>query len=175
MSEQPGRYQRSFTGLIAAMAVLVALVVAYVLIRGIARTDPPNPAQPVDYRQPAHYARSVADYPLLAPGRLPSGWIATSVRFTPGADQSWHLGTLTGDREYVGLEQADRSSSDMVEQYVDPDAIRGDDRTIDGQTWQTWSDDGGDRALVREAHGATTVLVGAVPESTLEDYLAALR
>jgi hypothetical protein len=112
---------------------------------------------------------------VLAPRSLPPGWIATSVRFTPGQDQAWHLGTLTGDRKYVGLEQADRAASDMVEQYVDPDATRGDDRTINGETWQTWSDAGGDHALVREAHGVTTVLVGAVPESTLESYLGTLR
>ena len=41
--------------------------------------------------------------------------------------------------------------------------------------WETWSDAGGDQALVREAHGVTTLLVGAVPDSTLERYLATLR
>ena len=176
MSEQPGRYQRSFGGMVAAMAVLVALLIGYVLVRNLFYSDDaPNPVQPVDYHQPAHFARQTADFPLMAPRRLPPGWIATSVRFTDGEDQAWHLGVLTGDRKYVGLEQAEASAADMVEKYVDPDATQGSDRTIHGRSWQTWSDAGGDHALVRESHGATTLLVGTVPESTLEDYLRTLR
>jgi len=176
VSEQPGRYQRSFGGMVAAMAVLVVLVAGYVVLRNVFySTDAPNPVQPVDFQQPAHFARRSADFHLLAPRRLPSGWIATSVRFTDGEQQAWHLGTLTGDRKYVGLEQAQDSAPDMVEKYVATDATRGKDRTIDGRTWQTWSDESGDQALVRESHGTTTLLVGTVPESTLENYLATLR
>jgi hypothetical protein len=176
VSEQPGRYTRSFGGLVAAMAVLVVLVGGYVLVRSVFYgTDTANPVQPIAYQQPVHDARHSADFHLLAPRSLPPGWIATSVRFTDGDDQAWHLGALTAGAKYVGLEQAERSAPDMVEEFVDPDATRGSDRTIDGQTWQTWSDAGGDQALVRETHGVTTVLVGPVPESTLENYLATLR
>ena len=178
MSEQPGRYQRSFGGMVAAMAVLVALLVGYVVVRNIFySTDGPSPVQPVDYQQPAHYARRAADFHLLAPRSLPPGWIATSVRFTAGQDQdqAWHLGALTSGGKYVGLEQAQTSAADMVDKYVDPQATQGKDRTIDGRRWETWSDAGGDQALVREAQGVTTLLVGAVPESTLESYLATLR
>jgi hypothetical protein len=100
VSEQPGRYQRSFAGMVAAMLVIVVIVAGYALVRGIFySTDTPDPAQPVDFQQPAHYARRTADFHLLAPRSLPPGWIATSVRFTPGQDQAWHLGTLTGDRK----------------------------------------------------------------------------
>lgn len=175
MSEQPGRYQRSFTGMIGAMVVLLLVVGGYALFRELNRDDPPSPVKAVDFVSPAKYARSEADFALLAPAELPDGWIATSVSFTSGDEQAWHLGCLTDDRRYVGLEQADRPVSDMVEDYVDEDATQGDDVTVGGETWETWTDAGEDLALVRESGDVTTLVVGRVPQETLEQFIATLR
>jgi hypothetical protein len=175
VSEQPGRYQRSTAGMLGAMLVLLLVVGAFVVFRELNRDEPPNPAVAQDFLTPAKYARTAADFPLLAPDRLPDGWIATSVSFTDGKRQAWHLGTLTDDRRYVGLEQAERPVDGMVEDYVDPEATQGDDVTIDGQTWQTFTDSGDDLAIVRQADGVTTLLVGPVSEATLEELLATLR
>ena len=175
MSEQAGRYQRSFTGMIGAMIVLLLVVVAFVVFRDINRDDPADPVKPVDYAAPAEYARTQATFPVLAPRRLPEGWMATSVGFVGGEEQSWHLGTLTEDRRYVGLEQADRPVSAMVEDYVDENATQGEDVTIDGETWESWTDEGDDLALVRDTDEVTTLVVGRVSQSTLEEFLATLR
>jgi len=175
MSEQPGRYQRSFSGMVGAMVILVLVVVGFVVFRDLNRNDPPSPVHPVDWVTPAKYARTAADFPLLAPHQLPDGWIATSVGFTPGKKQAWHLGCLTGDRRYVGLEQSHQPIPAMVEQYVDPDASQGDDVTTAGQTWQTWTDSGGDLALVRRGADLTTLVVGRVPQATLETFIATLH
>lgn len=175
MSEQPGRYQRSFPGMVGAMLVLVLVVSAFVLLRDLNRADPASPVEPVDFAQPAEYARSEADFALLAPDELPEGWYATSVRFIAGEEQAWHLGVLTDERRYVGLEQADRPVSDMVDDFVDEGADKGQDVMIDGQTWETWTDEDDDLALVRQTDDVTTLVVGAVPQATLEQFLATLR
>ena len=175
MSEQPGRYQRSFSGMIGAMVILVLVVVGFVVFRDLNRNDPPSPVQRVDFLTPAKYARTAADFPLLAPHELPDGWIATSVSFTPGKKQAWHLGCLTGERRYVGLEQSHQAIPAMVEQYVDPDASQGGDVTTAGHTWQSWTDSGGDLALVRRGDDVTTLVVGRVPQATLETFIATLH
>lgn len=175
MSEQPGRYQRSFAGMIGAMIVLIAVVAVFVVFRDAVRNDPANPVQPIDYDTSADYARSQADFELLAPDELPEGWIATSVRFDVRGRQAWHLGVLTDQERYVGLEQAERPISAMVEEHVDEDAAQGEDVTVDGESWQTWTDSGDDLALVRDSGDATTLVVGRVPQETLEEFLATLR
>ena len=174
MSEQPGRYQRSVSGLVGALVLLVVVIGAFVVFRDSTRTTPTNPVEPVEWRGAASYAREEADFGLLAPRRLAPGWYATSVRFEQGDDESWHLGMLTGEGRYVGLEQRADSAGTMVEEFVDEEAARGDEVVVDGQTWQAWSDDR-DQALVREADDVTTLVVGTVPQDVLVDFVSSLR
>jgi hypothetical protein len=175
VSTQAGRYQRSFSGMVGAMVVLLLVVAAFVAFRSAVRDDPASPVQAVDYLHPAEFARSEARFEVLVPSALPEGWIASSVRWTGGREQSWHLGLLTGERKYVGLEQADRPASGMVADFVDADAVRGEDVELDGRSWQQWSDSGHDVALVQEQRGVTTLVVGSVPEATLEEFVTSLR
>ncbi len=175
MSERPGRYQRSFSGMVGAMIVLVLVVALFVAFRAINRTEPENTVDAVDYTRPAEFAREQARFPLLAPAELPEGWRATSVRFDNGRDQAWHVGFLTGDDDYVGLEQADESAERLVQEHVDEDATEGDPVTVDGDRWQSWTDDGGDTALVRETDQITTLVVGTVEQDTLVEFVHTLR
>lgn len=165
MSERPGRYQRSFGGMVGALIVLVGAVGAFVVVRSVFQADPADPVPSVAYQQDLAYYRSQARFPLLAPPSTPDGWKATSVRFVPIRPQSWHLGFLTDDRRYIGIEQSRRTISEMVAEFVDEkDATRGEDVEIDGVTWQTFTDSGGDTALVRRANGVTTLVVGSDSE-----------
>lgn len=170
---QAGRYQRSFSGLIGSMVVLLVVVGAYVAFRAVNRTEPADPVRPVEWERSVDYARDQADFDLLAPDELPTGWIATSVRYTGGRDPHWHLGMLTGQRQYVGLEQEDRSAEDMVADYVDAEAQQGEDVEIGGQTWESWFD-AEDQALVLEGEDVTTLVVGTVPQETVVDFVASL-
>ncbi len=44
------------------------------------------------------------------------------------------------------------------------------------RSWETWSDEGGDLALVREAGGTTTLVVGhEVPRDELVAFAESLR
>lgn len=173
--ERAGRYQRSVSGMVGAMLILLLVVVGFVVLRGGIRADPGNPVEPVDVAGPAEFARTEATFPLVAPDPLPAGWIATSVRFERGDDPAWHVGTLTDERRYVGLEQSTDSATRMVERHVDEEAERGAEVEVAGATWVTWTDAEGDLALVREEPEVTTLVVGRVDLATLETFVATLR
>lgn len=188
--ERPARYQRSFGGLIGAMLVLLLGVGTFVVLRDANRLDPAPSVQAVDYVRPAQFAQEEAGFEVLAPPELPEGWSATSVRFDDGDDgdeQSWHLGLLTADQRYIGVEQAERTVAAMVEDFVDVDARQGGEVEVRGETWTAWSDPGrdpgadpstepeGDLALVREDEGVTALVVGTVSQDALSDFVATLR
>lgn len=176
VSGQAGRYQRSAAGMVGAMLVLVAVVVAFVVFREANREDPVSPVRAVDYSRDADYAREQASFDLLAPAALPNGWRATTVEYVPGPEDRWHLGILTEKQRYVGLEQADDSVQTMLETYVDPTTEQGEPVLVNGVRWSTWSDAGGDLALVRRVNGTTTLVVGhEVPPAELVDFAASLR
>jgi hypothetical protein len=162
--------------MVGAMLVLLVVVVAFVVFRDVNRSDPPSPVQDVEYAQAAEFAREQAGFELLTPPTLPAGWRATSVRFVPGADERWHLGMLTDEDRYVGLEQAEVSVESMLETHVDEVVERGEPVTVDGQRWETWTDEGGDLALVRRDGETTTLVVGhEVPVDELAAFTASLR
>jgi Protein of unknown function (DUF4245) len=176
VSEQAGRYQRSAGGLVGALVVLVVLLLLWVAFRSLTANDPDTGVRTVDYAPVVQPARQAADFDLVAPASLPPGWRATSVRFTDTVPQHWHLGLLTGQGRYVGLEQGGEGPRSFVEQYVDEAATRGASVDVAGRAWTTYTDAQGDLALVRRERGTTTLVVGHdVPRSTLESFTAGLR
>jgi hypothetical protein len=176
VSEQSGRYQRSFGGLVGSMIVLVALILVWVGFRALTSSTPDDPVQTVDYHQDVPAARRAADFHLLAPPTLPDGWRATTVSFTDTPVQHWHLGVLTDAGRYVGLEQGQQSVRSMVGQYVDKAPQRGAPVDVSGRRWSTWTDSGGDLALVTQQGRTTTLVVGHdVPRSDLMSYASTLR
>ena len=185
--ERGGRHEQSVGGFIAALLVLLLGVGTFVVLRDANRTDPGSPVQAVDYERPEQFAQEVAPFEVLAPEELPEGWIATSVRFEDRDPQSWHLGLLTDEERYVGVEQAERPLAAMVADFVDEEAREGSTLEVAGATWTAWTDPGrdpaadpstapeGDLALVRQDGGASTVVVGTVSQDELVDVVASLR
>jgi hypothetical protein len=162
--------------LVGAMLVLLAVVVAFVVLRELNRNDPASPVRAIDYTSDVEFARDRAGFELLAPARLPEGWRATTARYVPGDSEHWHLGMLTEDDRYVGLEQSTASAESMVAEHVDEAATRDGTVSVAGVPWTTWRDDGGDLALVREEAGTTTLVVGhEVDADVLADFTASLR
>ena len=183
MSEsRPGatRYQRTSGGLIGAMIVTVLFVVAFVAFRGFVRDNESTPVRKVDYQTWVKAGRSDGKLAVYVPSPLPEAWEATSASYATGTQPAWHLGLLTDDRKYVGVEEARDSTKDLVEEHVDPDATRGKDVEIDGVTWQTWRDVGGDYAVVRSLDGPdgtpeSVLVVGSAPESQVRDVAGSLQ
>lgn len=168
-----GRYTRSTGGMLGAMIVSLGVILGFVAFRALVREDVATTPEPVEYAQPAQLAQESAEFEILTPEQPPEGWTVTSVRFTPSSH--WHLGLLTDEDSYVGLEQGTSSVRTMVQEYVDEQAVAGEPVTIDGQTWRTWTDGGGDTALVRKQDGATTLVVGTTSREDLVGFIETLR
>jgi len=141
------RPPRTVAGMVGALIVVVALVVVVVLFRQSGQEPQETPS--VDWSAWVKAGRSEQQLMLFAPPSLPKGWRATSVNYSGGTGPHWHLGMLTDSGKYVGIEESRASTRVLVERYVDQDAVRGKDITVAGQVWQTWTDSGGDYALVR--------------------------
>ena len=174
-----GRYQRSSGGLVGALIVTVAAVVAFAVFRGLTSDEEPTPVRAIDYSASVQGARADGKLTVLAPDRVPPGWKATSATYTRGVSPTWHLGLLTGDTKYVGVEEARASIEDLVEEHVDENAQRGKDVTIGAQKWQTWTDSDGDYAVARALAGPkgaeeSVLVVGTAPERQVRQLAASL-
>ena len=177
MSEQGGRYQRSFSGMIGAMIVMVALVVAFVVVRGLNRNDPSVEPDHVDYLSVVRGVARAGGDPVVYPPELPDGWFATSASF--GVKGIWSLSLLTDREHFVGVRQSRGAESvdDLVATYVDDAAKEGDPVTLDSplaDEWRSFTDSGGDYALVAEVEDSTVLVVGSAPEQEIEDLTASL-
>lgn len=177
MSQQAPAHQRSFAGMIGAM--LVTVVVGggwYLLARG---DQDPHPVEAQPWAFWVDSGRSDGKLAILAPDALPKGWRATSASYDSGTDPHWHLGLLTATGKFVGLEESPSSTEDLVSEYVDENATRGKDVTIDGVAWQTYTDSGGDYAVVRTVKapggGQERVLVfGSAPDAQIRSFAGSL-
>jgi hypothetical protein len=174
-----GRYQRSSGGLIGALIVTVGAVVAFVAFRALTSDDDPTPVRAIDYAASVEGARADGKLTVLAPDRLPLGWKATSATYTRGVSPTWHLGMLTGDTKYVGVEEALESIDDLVEEHVDENAQRGKDITIGAEKWQTWTDSDGDYAVARALEGPkgaeeSVLVVGSAPADEVRQVAESL-
>jgi hypothetical protein len=179
-SPAAGRYQRSTGGLVGAMVVTVLAVGGYAGVRALTDQNQSTPVQAVDYHAMERSGRADHKLLVMAPPSLPRGWKATSADYETGTDPTWHLGVLTDEGNYVGVEEALGGVQDLVEKYVDPNAAHGKDVTVGGQVWQTWTDKDGDYALSRsQLMGShvyeTWLVVGSAPNATIRDYAASLR
>lgn len=160
--------------MVRSMVVLVAVVVALVLGGRAMFGDPSTPQRTVDYQQTAKKVRKIAPFKIAAPDRLPDGWRATTATYDRGPKGRWHLGVLTADDDYVGLEQTPLSRRTSVERFAPKTKPRGWD-TIAGSRWRVRASSEGETTFVRRANGLTTVVTGTASRDQLEAYVASLR
>ncbi|QWC84300.1 DUF4245 domain-containing protein [Nocardioidaceae bacterium] len=189
---RPGRYQRSVSGLVGAMIILVLAVLVFIGFRGIVRDNPDAPPlRAIAYGQVLQPAAEQTGWPVAAPASLPQGWIATSVRWEPPAGANWHLGLLTSDEEYVGIEQSASTTDAMVEEFVGEDAQRsgsveltepqdtlgstGDSPGAATTQWQRWTGSDGDVAVTTRVGEQTLLVVTTGTEEQLRSVVDSLR
>lgn len=158
MSEQRS-YQRSPNGMVGALLVSLAVIAVFVGLRAISRDNTATPVATFPYGPLLKQAR--ADKRLLAPAPdpMPDGWRATSARYVPGSNASWHLGILTAQGKYVGIEESRSPVSDKVSQFLGDAATKGNVTRVGKRRWRAWTLPDGDYALtLRTVTGS--VLVG---------------
>jgi hypothetical protein len=162
--------------MVGALIVTVLFVIAFVTWRGLFRTDTDDAPQAVEWQESVELADQ-AGLHVVRPRELPEGWTATSVDLFAGDDPRWGLGVLTDDGDFVGIRQQDTSVDALVEQYVDEKAEAGEDADVPSEvtdTWQTWSDDGGDHGFSTEVGDEAVLVYGSAPVEDIEQYLALL-
>ncbi|MBO1334630.1 DUF4245 domain-containing protein [Streptomyces sp. VRA16 Mangrove soil] len=133
-----------------------------------------TPVPRVDYRVELLSARRAAPYPVAAPEGLSKSWKATSVRYEAERNETWHLGFLDPDGQYVAVEQ----STDKPARFID-DASQGAEATsgkqsINGAEWQRYKGDKYD-ALVLKEKGSTTVVTGTAGFGQLTKMAESLK
>lgn len=177
VTEAEARRLRPFmSGIVALAVALVAAIGWYYLGRP---DESQRPVQTVEWKPWVKAGRADGKLQMVAPTALPSGWRATSAGYRSGVSPSWHLGMLTDGGKYVGVDEARDTVADLVEQYVDDNATRGADVEINGVTWQTWTDAGGDYALATTVDGPggdqeNVLIGGSAPDAQIRSFAGSL-
>ncbi len=169
------RGTRTVRDMVMSMAVVLLIVGFVVLFIPRPHTDA---VRVVDYTSVLGLARSDAPYPILAPVGLSDRWRATSVRYSgesPDSDRTWHLGFVTPDDAYAGVEQSNGDRDTFVEEVTNSGDPEGTTE-IDGRTWERRQRQSKlQRSLVLVEPGMTTVVTGTASWSELRELAAALR
>lgn len=160
----------SMGDVLRSVAVLGALILALWGFGQLFTDTPERAVKPIDYRSTVTSARPAAEFELLAPRTLPDGWVATSARFTP---TTWHLGVLTDEEKYVGLEQQRVSAKKLIEIYAKESKAAGT-VTIEGDVWDVRKGSDGDVTFVRTESGLTTLVTGETSRAEVEAYVSSL-
>jgi hypothetical protein len=159
---RPGKYQRTFGGLIGSIVAALGLIAAIWALTWFQHRDQSDPSPTVDYQAQLAQARSQAPFAVLAPDPAPAGWRATSVTWDgTRPDYAWHLGFLAGsgsDAEYIGVEQSNADPADFVPAATPADQP-GPSVTVEGQAWQTLTSET-ETAIVLAKPNVTTVVTG---------------
>ena len=153
-----------------SIAVLGGIILTLFVVGRIVTITPDQPTRAVDYREAVESSRTVAEFDLYAPRSLPEGWRATSVRFEENA---WHLGVVTDDDDYIGLEQVTDSTKRAIERFGEGSSAFGE-TVIGGETWSLRTGPDDDLTYVRRDTGNTIVVTGTAPRPVMERYISSL-
>ena len=103
-----------------------------------------------------------------------SGWRGPRMMALTG---SAAMSALAGD-----VARAERalteSASDLVEVNMDEDADEGDPLSVDsavGDSWQSWTDEGGDTGYAIEYGDQTLLVYGSAPAEDLQEFITLLE
>jgi hypothetical protein len=131
----------------------------------------------IEYSAQLEDAKKVAPW-VRGPAPMPDGWTATSVEFRAPQQSpiTWHLGIVTTEKKYVGLEQSNVTSKRFQSEELGNTEDDGT-TTVSGVVWQrkTLLDRENEHALVLMGSGVTTIVVGNAGYPALETLAATLR
>jgi len=156
--------------IVRSMVVIAVIILGLYGVGQLFTSDKKAEVETVDYVSVVAQARPAATFPLAAPPSLPDGWRATSARFQANG---WHLGVLTDDDDYVGLEQLRSSRARVVERFAEGSKSAGT-AEVAGQTWSVRTGPKGRWTYVRDEDGLTTLVNTSASRRVLERYIASL-
>jgi hypothetical protein len=131
----------------------------------------------VEYTAQLEDAKKLAPW-VRGPAPMPSGWSATSVEFRAPEQRpiTWHLGIVTTEKKYVGLEQSNVTGNSFQNDKLGKTEDDGTS-TVEGVVWQrkTLLERRDEQALVLIGSGVTTIVTGNAGYQSLETLAATLR
>ena len=158
-------------------ALVICLVVVAFLILVTWRSKPAEVPKAVEYTAQLQDAKATAAW-VRGPEPMPTGWTATSVEFLKPEQEpmTWHLGVVTTEKKYVGLEQSNVTGGKFQAEKLGRTSDDGT-ATVAGVTWQrkVLLDRKGENALVLVGSGVTTIVTGNAGYPALEAFASALR
>ena len=147
-----------------------ALLLGAFVVGQLVTVTPDRPERRVELADAVAGARAAARFDVFAPRALPKGWVANSARFGP---DGWHLGVLTTDDKYIGLEQATTSPERIVDDFAPKSRATGIVK-LAGAAWQVRTESDGDRVYVRDLGETSVLVIGSAPRAELERYVSSL-
>lgn len=156
--------------IIRSMIVIAVIILGLYGLGQLFTSKPETTVDPIDYATVVAQARPAASFALAAPTSLPEGWRATSARYETNG---WHLGVLTDEDDYMGLEQLRASVDRAVDRFAEDSKSAGT-AEVAGQTWTVRTGPKGRLTYVRSEGGFTTLLNTTASRAVLEDYIESL-
>jgi preprotein translocase subunit SecG len=165
---------RTLTNMVWALLACF-IVVAFLMI--VTWRPKHEQVKAVEYSAQLEDAKKVAPW-VRGPELMPSGWTATSVEFRAPeqSPMTWHLGVVTSEKKYVGLEQSNVTGRQFQSDKLGRTSDDGTS-TVGGVTWQrkVLLDREQENALVLVGSGATTIVTGNAGYPALEAFASALH
>ncbi|MEV8375415.1 DUF4245 domain-containing protein [Kribbella sp. NPDC056861] len=165
---------RTLTNMVWALLACF-IVVAFLMV--VTWRPKSEKVRAVEYTAQLEDARKAASW-IRGPEPMPAGWTATSVQFRAPQQSpiTWHLGIVTDQKKYVGLEQSNVTSRGFQADELGKTADDGTS-TVAGVVWQrkTLLDRDNEHALVLIGSGVTTIVTGNAGYQALETFAATLR
>jgi hypothetical protein len=172
-TEKPGRYNRSFNGLIASMVVTVVALGALLIFMGFFRNDLVVKTEPIDYPGTIADVQQAGLEPVY-PMPLPKGWIATGVDIPTTDEPGFMVRLLTDHSRFVGVRQEKASPGALLSRWVDPDTtpiagytVPADQARPLARDWKGYTD-GRDTAYVAAVGDATVLVYGSASPKELQ-------
>lgn len=163
----------SLGDIVRTTAVMSAFILVLAGIAWWFTIDGTDKEKSVDYQSALASARRDAPFDLLAPRGLPAGWYANSVRYEAGDKGRWHLGVITDQDDYIGLEQTAVSERKTLEEFASQTKPAGS-VSVGGSRWQLRKSATGEISLIRRADEVTVLVTGTAPQKVIERYAAGL-
>lgn len=170
MASAGGSRGRTFGDALRTTVIMGVLLIGAFAVGQIVTVTPDRPERRVELTDAIAGAQASAAFSVVAPPSLPKGWIANSARFGP---DGWHLGVLTDQDKYIGLEQATTSAKGIVDDFAPQSRAVGEVR-LNGNAWQVRTESDGDRIYVRDLGETSVLVIGTARRAELERYVSSL-
>lgn len=145
-----------------ARDMVLSLLAVLALVAGVVLLVPRPNSTAIEGLDVAAAARGVADRVAFDPvvPDVPAGWTATSAELRDGTDGilTWHVGYLTDEGRYVGVEQAASWSAEWESILTSGGTTTGY-LTVDDRTWREMYKPGRDVTSLLLRSDALVVLV----------------